>query len=48
MERFKAGYASPLYRLPMTFIEIFPVGARVSLLSAAVPRNPRFLAVQRA
>ena len=48
MERFKADYANPFYRLPMTFIEIFPVGALVSLLSAAVLRNPRFLAVQRA
>jgi len=48
MERFKAEYANPFYRLPMTFIEIFPVGVLVSLLSAAVLRNPRFLAVQRA
>ena len=48
MERFKAEYANPFYRLPMTFIEIFPVGARVSLLSAAVLRNPRFLALRHA
>lgn len=48
MERFKAEYANPFYRLPMTFTEIFPVGVLVSLLSAAVLRNPRFLALQRA
>ena len=27
----------------MTFIEIFPVGVLVSLLSAAILRNPRVL-----
>lgn len=27
MERFKVEYADPLFRLPMTFTEIFPVGA---------------------
>lgn len=43
MERFKAEYANPLYRIPMTFAEIFPVGVLVSLVSAALLRNPRFL-----
>lgn len=43
MERFKASYANPVYRLPMTFTEIFPVGVLVSLISAAVLRNPRVL-----
>src|SRR6185503_13474325 len=33
MEQFKVQYANPLYRLPMTFIEIFPVGVLVSLIS---------------
>ncbi|MFT3761161.1 MAG: DUF4199 domain-containing protein [Pseudoxanthomonas sp.] len=46
MERFKADYANPAYRLPMTFTEIFPVGVVVSLLSAAVLRNPRVLPAQ--
>jgi hypothetical protein len=43
METFKAQYANPLYRLPMTFAEIFPVGVLVSLVSALVLRNPRAL-----
>lgn len=48
METFKTEYSNPLYRLPMTFIEIFPVGVLVSLVSAALLRNSRFLAVRRA
>jgi len=48
MERFKVQYANPMFRLPMTFIEIFPVGVLVSLISAALLRNSRFLAVRRA
>jgi hypothetical protein len=43
MERFKAQYKNPLYRLPMTFAEIFPIGVLVSLISAALLRNTRFL-----
>jgi hypothetical protein len=47
MEAMKTEYANPLYRLPMTFIEIFPIGALVSLLAATLLRNRRFLAVAR-
>src|SRR3546814_7612547 len=43
MESFKTLYANPMFRLPMTFVEIFPVGVLVSLVSAAVLRNPRVL-----
>jgi hypothetical protein len=43
MEQFKIQYANPLYRWPMTFAEIFPVGVLVSLVSAALLRNSRFL-----
>ncbi|HEX5684590.1 MAG TPA: DUF4199 domain-containing protein [Ideonella sp.] len=43
MEAFKVQYADPLFRLPMTFAEIFPVGLLVSLVSAGLLRNPRFL-----
>jgi hypothetical protein len=43
MEQFKTDYANPLFRLPMTFVEIFPVGLLVSLVSAALLRNSRFL-----
>jgi len=48
MEQFKASYANPLYRLPMTFTEIFPIGVLVSLISAALLRNRGFLALRRA
>ncbi len=47
MAAFKVQYANPLFRLPMTFAEIFPVGVLVSLVSAALLRNPRFLPVRR-
>jgi hypothetical protein len=43
MEQFKVQYANPFYRLPMTFAEIFPVGVLVSLVSAGLLRNRRFL-----
>ena len=43
MEQFKDQYRNPLYRVPMTFAEIFPVGVLVSLISAALLRNTRFL-----
>ncbi len=36
-------YQHPLPRMGMTFLEIFPVGLLVALLSAAVLRNPRVL-----
>jgi hypothetical protein len=43
METMKANYTNPLFRLPMTFIEIFPVGLVIALVSAALLRNPKFL-----
>lgn len=43
MAEMKRNYANPLYRMPMTFAEIFPVGLLVALVSAALLRNPRFL-----
>jgi hypothetical protein len=36
-------YSNPLYRLPITFVEMFPVGVLISLISAAVLRNSRVL-----
>jgi hypothetical protein len=42
-QRFLVQYANPLWRIPMTFIEIFPVGVLVSLISAAILRNSRVL-----
>ncbi|MFZ2236550.1 MAG: DUF4199 domain-containing protein [Dokdonella sp.] len=47
MEQFKAEYANPLYRLAMTFVEIFPVGVLVSLVSAGLLRNRRFMPARR-
>ena len=47
MDAFKVRYANPLFRWPMTFAEIFPVGALVSLISAGLLRNPRFLPARR-
>ncbi len=43
MDQFKVQYADPLWRWPMSFMEIFPVGVLVSLVSAGVLRNPRVL-----
>ncbi len=43
MENMKANYAKLYIRLPMTFMEIFPVGLIISLLSAALLRNPNLL-----
>lgn len=43
METMRAQYANPLYRVPMTFMEIFPVGVLIALVSAALLRNSRFL-----
>lgn len=47
MNEFKVQYANPLYRWPMTFAEIFPVGVLVSLISAGLLRFSRFLPARR-
>lgn len=43
LDAFTTQYANPLYRIPMTFLEIAPVGVLVSVVSAALLRNPRFM-----
>lgn len=43
LKAFRSSYENPLFRLPITFTEIFPVGVLVSLVSAALLRNSRFL-----
>src|SRR3546814_18695995 len=43
MASFKALYANPMFRLPMTVVENVPFGAMVSLVSAAGLRNLRLL-----
>jgi hypothetical protein len=40
-------YHNPLLRMPMIFIEIFPVGLLVALVSAALLRNPKLLPARR-
>lgn len=40
-------YAHRLYRIPETFLEIFPVGLVVALLSAVALRFPKFLPARR-
>lgn len=43
LEPYREMYAKPLFRLPMTFLEIAPVGLLVAIVTAAVLRNPRML-----
>jgi Protein of unknown function (DUF4199) len=40
---FAESYRNPLFRVPMVFVEIFPVGLLVALVSAALLRNPKVL-----
>ncbi len=47
MAAFKVQYTDPLFRLPMTFAEIFPVGVVVSLISAGLLRNRWCLRARR-
>jgi len=47
-EGFARLYANPLYRFAVTFVEMFPVGAVIALISAALLRNSRFLAAREA
>ena len=47
MNAFKAEYANPFYRLSEAFSEMFPVGVLVSLISAGLLCNHRFLPVRR-
>lgn len=39
METLRRQYAKPAFRLPMTFLEIFPVGLLITLISAAILRK---------
>lgn len=47
MEMMKNNYGNPLFRLPITFLEIFPIALLVALVSAALLRNPRVLPARR-
>lgn len=41
-------YANPLIRMAITFVEMFPIGVVISLISAALLRNSRFLPAKAA
>lgn len=43
LEAMRDDYRNPLYRFGMTFMEMFPVGVLVAVVSAAVLHNPRVL-----
>ena len=47
LEPYRVYYRNPLLRLPMTFMEMFPVGLLVALVSAGLLRNPRVLPAPR-
>jgi hypothetical protein len=47
-QSFAESYQNPLVRMPMTFVEMFPVGVLVSLISAMVLRNSRVLPARQA
>lgn len=42
-EKMKESYGNPFFRLPITFLEIFPVGTLITLVSAAVLKNSKVL-----
>ncbi|MEQ8557573.1 MAG: DUF4199 domain-containing protein [Henriciella sp.] len=44
MRGFADMYANPAYRIPITMLELFPVGVIISLISALLLRNSGFLA----
>ncbi len=43
MNAYKERYANPIFRVPITFLEIFPVGLLITLISALVLRNNKVL-----
>jgi xanthine/uracil permease len=43
----RINYPNPLFRIPLTFSEIFPIGLIAALVSAALLRNPKLLPATR-
>lgn len=43
LNEMKVEYNNPLIRMAMTFVEIFPVGVLIAVISAALLRNPKVL-----
>jgi len=48
IEAMKESYKNPLFRFAITFLEIFPVGLVVALVSALLLKNPKVLPARRA
>jgi len=44
MDEMKANYAKPSFRIPLTFLEIFPMGFIVTLISALALHKPKLWA----
>jgi len=47
LEEMRSNYGKIYYRMPMTFLEIFPVGLIIAILSAALLRNPKILPLRQ-
>ena len=45
-ETIRQQYSNPFFRLPMTFVEVFPVGVLISLISAFILRDSKTLATE--
>ena len=43
LEAMRSNYGKFYFRMPMTFLEIFPVGLIIAILSAALLQNPKTL-----
>lgn len=43
LQKMAENYRNPVFRVAITFMEIFPVGLVIALISALLLRNPRFL-----
>ena len=48
LQQWRSAYASTPYRLSFSFMESFPTGAVVALVSALLLRNPRFMPLRGA
>ncbi len=48
IEDAKELYRNPLFRLPITFVEVFPVGLVIALISAAILKNSKVLPARTA
>jgi hypothetical protein len=46
-EWMRINYPDPLIRIPVTFLEIFPIGLLAALVSAGLLRNPKLLPARR-